>query len=190
MIQLLATGDDWVSSRVVFTERKFGYRKIFGNSLSTGSLDQVRKPFNHVCVREEKDLCNWLSFDHSHRLSPMVPKSSNARLSPIPTRHFLSLAIKELVMDANFRRLRMRLIYSIWFTKLRVSCHLVPLLGFFVMWWCCCYDASCWFFQYSMLKFFFCVDLNRIARYQLRSLGIPETTCYSNLLRWYVIFHN
>ena len=40
-----------------------------------------------------------------------------------------------------------------------------------------------------MLKFFFCVDLNRIARYRLWSLGIPETTCYSNLLTSYVISH-
>ena len=141
MIQLLATGDDWVSSPVIFMERKFGYRKIFGNSLSTGSLGQVRKPFNHVCVHEEKDLCNWLSFDHSHRLSPMVSKSSNACLSPIPTRPFLSLAIKELVMDANFWRLWMRLIYSIMVYEAKSELSSCPFIGFFchavvLLLWC------------------------------------------------------
>ena len=104
-------------------------------------------PQNYVCVREEKESrLNWL---YLFLFWPsLIKSSSNVRLSPILTCLFLSPAIKELVTDANFSRLR-----TSWFTVV----IFFPVLGRlpFFMRCCCCCDTSCWFFRYSMLKSFF-----------------------------------
>ena len=115
----------------------------------------------------------------------MVIKSSNARLfisSYQRTSHFLKAADEADLLNMVY--------------KLRVNCHLFPLCWvdcLFFMRWCRC-DASCWSFRYSLLKLFFCVDLNLIAGYRLWSLGIPETEYELwravNLLASYVISHS
>ena len=69
-----------------------------------------------------------------------------------------SPAIKELVTDANFWRLQVKLIYSIWFTRLRVGYHLFPFVGWVIffhavlLWWVMLILSL---YVNSMLKFFF-----------------------------------